>query len=203
VNDEYKKLYKLSDKCAKLQTKNFKKAETLFNKIDAEVNALKQKKMRFELVCNGTEYGLPVRMEGLSYFRPLFKMETHRLIKEVSADDTNAVDFDLPLGTEVFSVSSGVVTALQCTSVEGGNDEKFAGKDNYLYIYNKVSGLVFCYRHLERFNGFSVGSVIAKGDKIGKVGLTGYVITPHLHFAIYSFDKTEEIILKSLPIKFG
>jgi hypothetical protein len=201
--DEYKKLYKLSDKCAKLQTKDLTGAEIISEKIDKEVKKLKDKQKSFNLFCNNTVYNPPVKIDNMEYFRPLFKMETHRLLKEVSADDSYAVDFDVPAGTEVYAVQSGVVTALQDKSVEGGNDKKFSGKDNYLYIYNEETKLMFCYRHLEKFENISLKNNIKKGELIGRVGVTGYVITPHLHFVIYDFHKNRKIILKSLPIKFA
>ena len=202
MKDLYNHIYKLSKKGARLQTKNLGKAEIYFKKIDQEIQSLINKGLFFNLICNKKKYNLPVKINEISHFRPFFKMATHKLIIEVEADDTHAVDFDVPLGTNVYSVSDGIVAAVSYDSIIGGNDISFAGKDNYLYIFNKVENIMFCYRHLEKFNNIALNSKIKKGELIGKVGLTGYVITPHLHFVIYKFDKNKKIKLKSLKIKF-
>ena len=201
-SDRYKKLYKLSNRCAYFQTRNTDKANGMFSDIDNEINSLIKEGVDFSFDCAGKIYQCPVnKFEG--YFRPLFKMATHKKIAFVQADDTHAVDFDVPLGTAIYSVSEGVITALRTDNDHGGNDPEFAGLDNYVYIYNKLENRMFCYRHLEKFGELLYcNKTIKEGEMLGKVGMTGYVVTPHLHFVIYEFKKNEKIILKSLPIRF-
>jgi len=131
MKNEFKKLIDISNKCASYQTKNLSKSEALFLLIDQEVNKLKNAGINFSFECGGIKYSLPLNIENI-FFRPLFKMATHAKIKEANADDTHAVDFDVPVGTEVYSVSDGIVTAIQSDSSTGGNNKEFAGKDNYL-----------------------------------------------------------------------
>jgi len=68
--------------------------------------------------------------------------------------------------------------------------------------YNEKENRIYCYRHLERFSNLKLNSLIKKGMLLGRIGLTGYVITPHLHFVIYEIDKKGKYLLKSIPIKF-
>ena len=201
-SDKFKRLYHLSDKCAYYQTRNIDKANEISKDFDFEISSLILKGIDFSFECKGKNYQCPIK-NFKEYFRPLFKMSTHRKIVEVRADDSNAVDFDVPLGTEVFSVSNGIITALKTDSLEGGNDKEFAGLDNYVYVFNDKENRMFCYRHLEKNRELLyLNKKIYEGELLGKVGMTGYVITPHLHFAIYDFNKNRKIILKSLPIRF-
>jgi hypothetical protein len=197
----FSKLLKYSGKCAKLQTINLNNADAYLPLIDKEVNKLKGLGIDFKFKCKNKIYSSPVNCHA-EHFRPLFKMATHAKIKEARADDSNAVDFDVPVGTEVFAVESGVITAIQSDSNIGGNDPIYSGKDNYLYVINKKENLIFCYRHLESSNKFSVNNYIGKGMLIGRVGLTGYVISPHLHFAVYEINLNKKYILESIPIIF-
>lgn len=198
----YNNLYLFCKKAAAGQTENSAGPEAFFNRIDEEVDRLKAEGYLFLLGCNGKVYNLPFPLESIPYFRPLFAMATHRLLPEVQADDTHAVDFDIPLGSKVYAVEEGVVTAMANTNTAGGNNPDFAGLDNYLYIYNKEKNLMFCYRHLAPFNHIKLHQKIQKGTYLGDVGLTGYVITPHLHFAVYRYCPGKKIILKSLKIRF-
>lgn len=198
----YRKLYRLASRCAKLQTKNLEKAEEYGKKIDLEVDRLKDRGASFRLVCNRESFELPLKLEELPYFRPLFKMKTHRKLPEVGADDRQAVDFDVPFGTNIYSVEAGVITAIQSTATVGGNSESYQGMDNYIYIYNSARNLIFCYRHLARFDHLKEGDYIVKGQYLGKTGKTGYILTPHLHFAVYHYSPLTLYPLQSLPIKF-
>ena len=132
MHGRYKKLYDLSNRCAYLQTHDLEKSESLLGDIDREVESLINSGVDFSFRCKGSIYKCPVKYER--FLRPLFKMETHRILPEVRADDTHAVDFDVPPGTEVFSVSDGIITALKKDSDQGGNDPAFSGMDNYVYV---------------------------------------------------------------------
>lgn len=170
--------------------------------IDNEINKLKALKTDFKFKCLNRIYNNPIDINETSYFRPLFKMSTHARIKEAGSDDTNAVDFDVPLGTNIYSAGDGIVSALQSDCTAGGNDPALAGKDNYLYIYSSKEKLIFCYRHLDPFNNIKLNDKIRKGDLLGRVGLTGYAVSPHLHFVIYEITENENYKLKSLKIEF-
>jgi murein DD-endopeptidase MepM/ murein hydrolase activator NlpD len=201
MRNKFRYLYKLCSKCAYYQTRDLEKANSYNYEIDFEVEKLIKNGVTFSFYCNGKKYDNPIKTIE-KYFRPLFNLSTHRKIIEVQADDTHAVDFDVPQGTDVFSVSNGIITSLKMDSSEGGNDPSYAGKDNYIYIYNRIEERIYCYRHLEKNANLFHNMYIKEGQYLGKVGLTGYIVSPHLHFVIYKYNENKKIILKSMPIKF-
>lgn len=116
--------------------------------------------------------------------------ESHKPWAEFGFDDTYAIDFVVPLGTPVYAITSGKIIKLAMDSNCGGDDFKYAGRDNKIYIYNEESSLIFAYRHLAQLNTeetikhFGTGRV-EKGQLLGKVALTGWTDAPHLHFVVY------------------
>ena len=102
------------------------------------------------------------------------------------------VDFVAPYGTEIISVSSGII-------VETGDSNDGKGNHiNILYEFVDSDGtnrkIIFSYMHLSSINYFS-GTAVKAGDVIGKSGYSGTVVPPningsHLHFEI--IDITDE-----------
>ena len=85
------------------------------------------------------------------------------------------VDIPVPVGTDVYSVSTGCV---EMARVDGG-------WGNLIVIRSLVQGLNepvwFVYGHLNQ--GFvAVGQIVYSGTLIGKSGQTGDATGPHLHF---------------------
>ncbi|MBN2546496.1 MAG: M23 family metallopeptidase [Spirochaetes bacterium] len=189
-----------SKKGAKLQTVDLKKAEKYFKLLDETLIELLKYHNTIKLKCKNQIYDLPVSFK-YEYFRPFFKMATHRKIKEVNADDTNAVDFDIPLNSEVRSVSDGIITAINKNNTCGENDPSLAGKDNYIYIYDKNQNKIYCYRHVKPLQEINLNSQVKKNQVLGHVDNTGYSITPHLHFVIYKIKNNGCFRLKSEKIK--
>ena len=80
------------------------------------------------------------------------------------------VDLAMPIGTPVRAAACGVV---EQAGVESGY-----GK---IVCIRHTSAFVTCYAHLSEI-ARGVGSVIAQGQVIGRVGMTGHTTGPHLHF---------------------
>jgi murein DD-endopeptidase MepM/ murein hydrolase activator NlpD len=84
----------------------------------------------------------------------------------------NGTDIGAPIGTEVYAPVGGKVI--------------FAGEKNGYGNYIMVdhgNGDVTAYAHLSEIC-VSEGDVVSEGDLLGKVGVTGNVTGPHLHFEI-------------------
>lgn len=97
-----------------------------------------------------------------------------------------AVDIRAVLGTPVLSIANGVVVRV----VESQNaDGKYVVIRHDGITYNGLPPASYysSYLHLESIS-VTEGSVVTKGQTIGKVGLTGITTTPHLHFQIDKED---------------
>jgi murein DD-endopeptidase MepM/ murein hydrolase activator NlpD len=92
-----------------------------------------------------------------------------------------AIDILAPRGTDVVAVEDGKVAKI-FTSAAGGLT---------VYQFDPSETFVYYYAHLDSYApGLKEGSMLRKGDVIGKVGTTGNAPenTPHLHFAISKLD---------------
>jgi len=97
-------------------------------------------------------------------------------------NDTYAWDFRMPEGTPIVAARDGVVRLSRGDSTEGGCDEKFAPKANYVVI-SHGDGLETQYLH---FSAVVVkpGERVKQGQLVGFSGATGWSCGPHLHFKV-------------------
>lgn len=97
-------------------------------------------------------------------------------------NDTYAWDFRMPEGTPVVAARDGVVRMARGDSTEGGCDEKFAPKANYVVI-SHGDGLETQYLH---FSAVVVkpGERVKQGQLLGFSGATGWACGAHLHFKV-------------------
>lgn len=96
-----------------------------------------------------------------------------------------ALDIRAPRGTPVVAAVDGTIKKL-FTSRAGGLT---------IYQYDVATERCYYYAHLDGYApGIREGKVVAQGDTIGYVGITGNapVGTPHLHFAITILTPTKE-----------
>jgi murein DD-endopeptidase MepM/ murein hydrolase activator NlpD len=94
-----------------------------------------------------------------------------------------ALDFSMPVGTPIYAAREGIVYSFKDDSDEGGPFARYQKKANYIIIRHP-DGSFGCYWHLKK-NGVAVkNGRVAKGQLIGYSGSTGFVLRPHLHFAV-------------------
>ena len=106
-----------------------------------------------------------------------------------------AVDFQLEIGEPVFAARAGtVVRAVDWFCEQGG---KALIDQTNLVIIMHDDGTLANYVHLDH-NGVFVheGEKVARGQKIGVAGVTGFSSGPHLHFVV----RRERDI--AIPVKF-
>lgn len=97
-------------------------------------------------------------------------------------NDTHAWDFRMPEGTPIVAARDGTVRMARGDSTEGGCDEKFASKANYVVV-SHGDGLETQYLH---FSAVVVkpGERVKQGQLLGFSGATGWSCGPHLHFKV-------------------
>lgn len=101
-------------------------------------------------------------------------------------------DFRAPVGTPVYAVNRGVVRLV--------NDFSIYGKT---VIVDHGQGILTFYMHLSKIS-VSEGSVVARGEKLGESGGTGYAEGPHLHLTVRvngtSIDPMKFFKIYGLPL---
>ncbi|MEG0839560.1 MAG: M23 family metallopeptidase [Hydrogenoanaerobacterium sp.] len=114
------------------------------------------------------KFSLPLKKENISTSSPFGII---RIINGVK-DQHAGIDYPAPIGTPVYAPNNGRVL--------------FAG-------YLQLTGNMVCIEHgfglkswYYHMNSVSVkaGDMVKTGDEIGKVGATGFVTGPHLHFTM-------------------
>jgi murein DD-endopeptidase MepM/ murein hydrolase activator NlpD len=106
----------------------------------------------------------------------------------------HAVDFELPIGSNVYAAREGKVIAVKDDSNTGGPDLKFRDLSNHIVIKHE-DGTYAEYQHL-KLHGVLVkpSQQVSKNQRIGYSGNTGSTAGPHLHFCVFYFnDKGKQI----------
>jgi len=95
-----------------------------------------------------------------------------------------AIDFGVPIGTEVLAARGGVVIGAESSSNESSSDGFKMANANYVEVRH-VDGTVGHYVHL-RHDGVAVavGQIVKTGQLLGYSGCTGQCGGPHLHFHV-------------------
>ena len=83
------------------------------------------------------------------------------------------MDLAVPEGSPIVAAAAGRV-------IDVGN-YFFSGN---IIVIDHGQGFLTLYAHLSSM-GVAVGDLVNRGDEIGKVGSTGRVTGPHLHFSVY------------------
>lgn len=93
------------------------------------------------------------------------------------------IDFPIPVGTNVFSATDGVVDVKAYEASGAGYyiviKSQWEGRDIWLY-----------YMHLSDYSGIQVGDTVGVGDVLALSGNTGNSTGPHLHFEIRQGSKS-------------
>lgn len=111
-----------------------------------------------------------------------------------------AFDFAMPPGTPVLAARAGTVIEVIDGFDEGGPSPRFRGRSNTVLVVHD-DGTWAAYAHLAPGIPVKVGDRVERGQEIGRSGRSGYVVEPHLHFAVWAWDPGEQKP-ETLPIRF-
>lgn len=117
------------------------------------------------------------------------------------SQDEYAIDWSMPVGTNVHAARGGIVAAFRSDVETGGPDPRYKKDYNYIVIRHD-DGTYAEYLHLDK-DGVKValGDQVEQGDVIGLSGDTGYTSEPHLHFAVFNTISGRE--RRTIPIEFA
>ena len=126
-------------------------------------------------------------LDTYTYELPYLEGTAHRVVQgyggRFSHTHKAAIDFEMPVGTAIYAAREGIVYAFKDLSDEGGPFSKYNGKANYIIIRHD-DGSFGCYWHLRKDGVVIKKGRVEKGQLIGYSGRTGFVLQPHLHFAV-------------------
>lgn len=105
----------------------------------------------------------------------------------------DAIDFELPEGTEILAPADGTVIDIKVDSREGSSDPKYNDMKylNYMTLEHS-NGEYSQYMHLKHEGTLvKLGEKVRQGQPIAISGNTGFTGGPHLHFQVIRLNKTK------------
>lgn len=115
-------------------------------------------------------------------------------------DSFHAVDFAMPIGTDIFAARAGTVFAISGDNYTSGLDRERDGPTANVVQILHDDGTYAVYAHLH-WNSIRVrpGDRVERGEYIADSGNTGYSSGPHLHFAVI---RNVGMRAESVPVRF-
>ncbi|HEY3517934.1 MAG TPA: peptidoglycan DD-metalloendopeptidase family protein [Gammaproteobacteria bacterium] len=112
-----------------------------------------------------------------------------------------AVDFVMPVGTDVFAARDGVVIEVASDFFESGTDYEVDGPRANVVRVLHADGTMALYVHLN-WNTIRVvpGQRVRRGEYLADSGNTGFTTGPHLHFVV---QRNEGGALVAVPLEFA
>jgi murein DD-endopeptidase MepM/ murein hydrolase activator NlpD len=97
-----------------------------------------------------------------------------------------AIDLRVPEGTPIYPARSGIVISTVSKFSDGGTEEKFKGKHNFVLIMHDDYTIGRYYHFSYKKIFVKKGQAVSRNTTLGLSGNTGYSSRPHLHLEIGS-----------------
>lgn len=120
----------------------------------------------------------PIRSEDLTRIAYYFSKSRLHPILLINRPHTG-VDYNAPMGTPVIASGSGTIEKVVISRLRRGYGTSI--------LIRHGESLHSFYGHLDEVL-VKEGQKVSRGQQIGKVGMTGLAISPHVHFAIRGFN---------------
>jgi len=182
--------------------KSFNISILVFNDIETITQTFNLQVNLGEIICE-TEFEDP---STSSYILPFLEGKSFLLNQGYCPSNASwghhnwfAYDFEMPIGTDILAMRSGIVIAIKESFADG---TRICGEENYIFIRHD-DGSVASYYHLTQ-NGVNVelNQQVQQGDTLGYSGDSGCSIGPHLHIAVFR-EQGNYSRQYSLPINFS
>ena len=151
-----------------LTKSNKKKSNTEYNKVYKNVYSVISTKNQIPT----STFQMPLKSKITSAFG------NARIYNGTTKSYHSGTDFRAKIGTDIYATNDGIVSLVM--------DRFYLGKVIYL---NHGRGAYSYYCHLSEFD-VKAGQVVKKGDVIGKSGVSGRIMGPHLHYAVRLYNTT-------------
>lgn len=171
---------KKSTKSFNVKTHNYKTQRlTISNKNKVNPNKKSSKRIEKEFLLKKklikTFSSKPPKM---NFIKPVTGRDSgrfglRRILNKQKRNPHSGMDIAAPQGRKIKATESGKVIFV--------GDLFFTGKVVYL---DHGNGLISLYAHLSKFD-VKLGQQVKRGELIGRVGKTGRVTGPHLHWSVY------------------
>lgn len=155
----------------------------------SQINKRKPYKYSYKTRINYGNHHLDTYDENHIYDLPFEKNKEYKLYQGYNGTEThqnqNALDFTMPIGTEILAARAGIVTKVIAGNTKTCFKKECEKYNNKIIIYHD-DGTFAEYAHLKH-NGAAVkvGQKISQGQLIGYSGNVGYSDGPHLHFVVF------------------
>lgn len=104
---------------------------------------------------------------------------------DFSHKSQNALDFTMPVGTEIKAIRDGIVVKVVEENSKNCDHESCKKYNNLIIIYHS-DGTFAEYTHIKKDGSIvNVGDNVKKGNTIGYSGNVGWSTGPHLHLVIF------------------
>lgn len=201
VGEHFNRRFVIDGNTSKLRLAQFVPLDTKKPFEIREMSFFKLKKKFFKVSVG--DVGKTGYDEGYIYDLPYSRGKMFKVIQgyngTLSHQNQNALDFDLPDGTDILAAREGIVVDVKQNSNTYCPDRVCANQGNYIRIIHP-DGTMAKYYHIQ-YNGAKVkqGDKVEKGQAIALSGNTGWSTGPHLHFECYVLDdKGKEKTIKTL-----
>lgn len=157
--------------------------EATLARIHREASVLAE---RFSRISSPVLWSLPF-LPPVADFRP-GPFGSRRVINGEPRSPHAGIDLVLPEGTPVVAIADGVVAF--------AGEQFFGGRS---VVLDHGGGLFSVYYHLKEA-AVSDGQRVARGERIGAVGMSGRATGPHLHFSVRAAGgRVDPMLLLALP----
>lgn len=158
-------------------------------------------KFRYKYLVNIGNHNDDNYDEDYAYNLPFNTSQKFKLFQgyngAYSHQNVNALDFPMPIGTEITAIREGTVINVIETNTKSCVEKGCEKYNNFIIIYHP-DGTFAQYIHIKQYGSkVKIGEKVTKGQVIGYSGNVGRSDGPHLHLVIFKQKIKERITLET------
>jgi len=139
--------------------------------------------------------------EEYVYDLPYRKSNEYKVIQgyngTFSHTDQNALDFEMPEGTDIMTIREGIVVEVIDNNNKTCPEKECVKFNNQIIVYHP-DGTFAEYVHIKQNSSrVKKGDKVVKGQVIAKSGNVGWSTGPHLHLSVFKQKLTERNTIKT------